>query len=264
MRLAHGWSQADAAEAWNARWPHDPKTFKSFSYWENWPSPTGHAPSLSVLDSLAKLYRCAVADLVAGCGDHTVGRADPAETDRATLTWQVRNLNLHELTHSVDLWSRRLPDLERRPLLLKLGAATATVAAIEPDIDSNASRPMSRPDLGGAWISTYEYPSRSRASRLSSSHTVDLRIQEGRLLGTSRADDSGSHLQLDLAVDGAVVTGSWTERTSPMGHYQAAIYHGILQLVLDPTSTAMTGQWLGIGKRYTINHGEWRLERPRP
>jgi hypothetical protein len=33
-RMAHDWSQRDAAEQWNRRWPADPKTFKNFSYWE--------------------------------------------------------------------------------------------------------------------------------------------------------------------------------------------------------------------------------------
>jgi len=65
MRLAHGWSQRDAAEAWCARWPNEPKTFKNFSYWEVYPSPTGYAPSLAVLGRLAELYECATADLLA-------------------------------------------------------------------------------------------------------------------------------------------------------------------------------------------------------
>lgn len=30
LRLAHGWSQGQAAEEWNRRWPADPKTFKNF------------------------------------------------------------------------------------------------------------------------------------------------------------------------------------------------------------------------------------------
>ena len=34
FRLAHDWSQRDAAEQWNHHWPDDPKTFKNFSYWE--------------------------------------------------------------------------------------------------------------------------------------------------------------------------------------------------------------------------------------
>jgi hypothetical protein len=31
FRLAHDWSQREAAERWNLRWPDDPKTFKNFS-----------------------------------------------------------------------------------------------------------------------------------------------------------------------------------------------------------------------------------------
>ena len=65
MRLAHGWSQRDAADAWCARWPDEPKTSKNFSYWEVYPSPTGYAPSLAVLGRLAELYECAMADLLA-------------------------------------------------------------------------------------------------------------------------------------------------------------------------------------------------------
>ena len=67
--MAHDWSQRDAAEQWNRRWPADPKTFKNFSYWELWPGPTGHAPSLDVLARLAELYECSVADLVSDCAD---------------------------------------------------------------------------------------------------------------------------------------------------------------------------------------------------
>jgi hypothetical protein len=40
------------------------KTFKNFSYWELWPSSTGHAPSLDTLSKLAELYECAVSDLL--------------------------------------------------------------------------------------------------------------------------------------------------------------------------------------------------------
>jgi hypothetical protein len=41
FRVARGWSQVDAATQWNDRWPSEPKTFKNFSYWEQWPSKTG-------------------------------------------------------------------------------------------------------------------------------------------------------------------------------------------------------------------------------
>ena len=52
LRMAHGWSQREAAERWNSHWPADVKTFKNFSYWELWPSSTGYAPSLDVLTKL--------------------------------------------------------------------------------------------------------------------------------------------------------------------------------------------------------------------
>lgn len=69
LRLAHTWSQRQAADEWNRHWPDEPKTLKSFSYWELWPSSTGHEPSLAVLGKLAQLYECSVSDLVADLPD---------------------------------------------------------------------------------------------------------------------------------------------------------------------------------------------------
>ena len=83
FRLAHGWSQGQAAHEWNQRWPAEPKTFKNFSYWELWPSPTGHAPSLDVLTRLAELYQCSVADLLTDCPDYR--HLDSAQGDQRGL-----------------------------------------------------------------------------------------------------------------------------------------------------------------------------------
>lgn len=74
MRQARGWTQPEAAERWNRRWPDDPKTFKNFSYWEAWPSSTGYAPSLEVLDRMAQLYECSVADLLSDLDDYGARR----------------------------------------------------------------------------------------------------------------------------------------------------------------------------------------------
>jgi transcriptional regulator with XRE-family HTH domain len=61
LRLAHGWTQHDAAREWTARWPKTPKTYKDFSNWE-----TGrHTPRLDIFDKLAQLYTCDLADLLA-------------------------------------------------------------------------------------------------------------------------------------------------------------------------------------------------------
>ncbi len=70
LRKAHGWSQPQAAERWTELWPDDPKTFKNFSYWEQWPGQTGHSPSLDTLDRLARLYECKVTDLLTDCQDY--------------------------------------------------------------------------------------------------------------------------------------------------------------------------------------------------
>ena len=69
LRYAHGWSQRQAAEEWNKRWPDEPKTFKAFSYWEMWPSTTGHAPSFDICSKLAEMYECAVSDLLVDLPD---------------------------------------------------------------------------------------------------------------------------------------------------------------------------------------------------
>ena len=73
MRHAHGWSQPQAAEHWTEIWPDDPKTFKNFSYWEQWPGQTGHAPSLETLDRLARLYECKITDLLGDFRDYGAG-----------------------------------------------------------------------------------------------------------------------------------------------------------------------------------------------
>lgn len=70
LRWARGWSQSQAAEEWNKRWPDDLKTNKNFSSWELWPASTGHAPPLDVLSRLADLYQCSLGDLLIDQADH--------------------------------------------------------------------------------------------------------------------------------------------------------------------------------------------------
>jgi hypothetical protein len=267
MRLAHGWGQADAAEAWNRRWPDEPKTFKNFSYWENWPGDTGYMPSLATLDRLAQLYECGVADLLTGWGEYRAldqhNESEPAAADHSeTLAWKVSNLELPELTRAIAQWAGTADSNDQRSLLLKLSMAAAIAASV--DAKSQASRtgvaPLARlDDLTGTWLSRYSYQSAGRDSELEDSHCVELHVQDGRLIGRSLSHDSASRLELELSVNGTVATGTWTERTAPTGYYRAATYHGILQLVVDPTGRSMNGQWLGVGKRFTVNSGAWSL-----
>jgi hypothetical protein len=65
---------------------------------------------------------------------------------------------------------------------------------------------------------------------------------------------------MDLTVNGQVVTGTWTEQTSPDGFYQGSVYHGSLQFLLDPTGHRMAGKWVGFGRDFEINDGPWALE----
>jgi tetratricopeptide (TPR) repeat protein len=84
LRQAHGWSQPQAAEEWTKIWPDDPKTFKNFSYWEQWPGKTGHAPSLETLDRLARLYQCKLTDLLGDCRDYSSRPAMLSVHDRTS------------------------------------------------------------------------------------------------------------------------------------------------------------------------------------
>ncbi len=99
LRYAHGWSQRRAADVWNQRWPDELKSFKAFSYWEQWPSKTGYAPSFGNLSKLAELYECAVSDLLVDLPDfrHLDRASDPslhtaADKLLATLPKEGRRL----------------------------------------------------------------------------------------------------------------------------------------------------------------------------
>ena len=75
-RIAHGWTQEEAARRWNERWPDEGsvKTGKSFSYWETWPGRGGRQPSARTLERLAELYHCRPGDLLDG---RDFGESDP-------------------------------------------------------------------------------------------------------------------------------------------------------------------------------------------
>ncbi|MQA16511.1 MAG: hypothetical protein GEV09_20940 [Pseudonocardiaceae bacterium] len=276
LRLAHGWSQREAADRWNARWPADPKTFKSFSYWENWPSRTGYAPSLEVLARLAELYECRVADLLADGPDFR--ERDPAHQARSRLAelpaapfalaadgWIERldALDVPELAGIASAWAAQLAPETRQRRLLKLSAGLALAGASsvqsgEPNgFVDEPSHGAER--LAGIWHSRYVYFSSGRGREYEGRHYLVLRWHDGRLVGESLPHTSESSLRLDLAVDRAVVTGTWSEQTSPTGHYRGATYHGSLQLMADPMGRSMTGKWLGFGKRFTVNSGAWEL-----
>lgn len=278
LRLVHDWSQREAADQWNARWPADPKTFKNFSYWEQWPADTGHAPSLGVLTRLAELYECHIADLLSDAPDFrlsdnsyrrqqqlTALTGDDAAHAMHDFVAQLDHIDVHELAQMVAAWVQTGgTGLSRRSLLLKLSAALSLASAhpalVEEAGDGHRiSAPLTGDEFSGIWHSRYVYPSTGRGKLFAGEHYVVLRQQDNRVVGQSVQHSTGSSLKLELAVEKAVATGTWREQTSPTGYYKGVVYHGTSQFVVDPAGRRMHGMWIGFARDFTINSGEWTL-----
>lgn len=292
LRMVHDWSQRDATTLWNDRWPNEPKTFKNFSYWENWPSKTGYAPSLDVLSRLAELYECSVADLLSGCADFrhrdtiysarraldqvhgivtevTDSRRDHGvEPDLTALVERLDEMDVHEFARlSANLAKQVDTHVDRNALFrklaagLSLGAAALAISALETDMTPGAPPPTGGDRLAGVWQSRYVYCASSRHSEFIGEHYVVFNQQENHLSGQSLPNSLNSLLTLDLSVSDSAVTGTWIERTSPTGYYKGAVYRGAIQLLIGPTGNRMTGRWLGFDKESNINSGDWELAR---
>lgn len=287
LRLAHGWSQGDVADRWNERWPDDMKTFKNISYWEKWPATTGYTPSLEVLSKLAGIYSCHVMDLLSDAADYRLAdtifraRSDMArlpamvtttedQSDKrdalSALVHRLELTDVQELARETATWATQLDSaIDRRSLLLKLGFALTLAAATPADPDgiaATATPPLNQSgivDLSGVWRSEYSYYSNGRGKDFSDVHYVVLRQQGAAVTVESIAQESGSELGMSLMVDGMTATGSWEERTSPTGYYKGAVYRGALQFLVSPSGGQLTGRWLGFGKRFQINNGDWEL-----
>ncbi|GAB3835812.1 hypothetical protein [Kribbella italica] len=274
FRLIHNWSQRNAADHWNDRWPADPKTFKNFSYWEQWPAASGYAPSLDVLARLAELYRCSISDLLSDSGDFRA--TDPNHRQLAvplnttdpqvvrSLVDEVENTSPEVLGRTVARWLKDSdPRLNRRRLLTKfsaalaLAAATPSIAAATPEA---ATDQIDLPSpLDGIWHSRYFYRSTTREGRHSCEHYLVLRQQGQRLIAENVPARNESSVRLELLLRGTIATGTWSEKTSTTGHYRGREYHGAIQLVLDPMGKSMTGQWIGVDRHFTVNNDTWEL-----
>lgn len=272
MRLARGWSQREVADMWSQRWPADPKSDKAISYWELWPGPSGHEPSLAVLARLAQLYECHLVDLLTDCADYrpadTAHRARTAldaladtgdNGDIAVVAERLAGMEVHDIARGVTEWTARL-GAGRRGLLLKVSAALSLAATLPEDAEPAPPSPMAgAADYSGVWRSRYLYTSSSRQGQFEDEHYVVLRQDGTQITGESLPHTTGSRLHLELTVDGMVASGTWSEKTSPTGHYRGAVYHGTLQLLVNPMGQGMAGKWVGFGKDFKINTGEWDL-----
>ncbi|WP_369373989.1 hypothetical protein AB1046_07715 [Promicromonospora sp. Populi] len=113
--------------------------------------------------------------------------------------------------------------------------------------------------LGGVWHSYYTYESTERGP-VTRHHYVVIRQENNRLTVESRPSSNDSPVSLSLTMRGPIGTGTWTEHTAVNGYYQGAVYHGALQVIVDPTGRSMAGKWVGFDKEFRVDSGPWALE----
>lgn len=157
MRWAHGWTQADVAREWCARWPEDPKTAQNISNWERWLPPpdrvkrqVGHEPSLTVLGRLAKIFECDLADLVADLHHHRhLDSVHLRDSAAGGFGFAVAGVSLESKPASNEATFRR--DFTKTALLATLGLTEPMRQLIEP------SRRSSRlPTIGREHVTMVE------------------------------------------------------------------------------------------------------------
>lgn len=130
----------------------------------------------------------------------------------------------------------------------------AMTTGIWLDDDPKAQGPYT-----GIWKSWYEYPSSSRNAVYTSEHYVIL-IQHGARIQVRSVPAAESRVVMDLAVNGTVVTGTWSEETSASGYYSGGVYFGAIQMLAEPTGHRLAGKWLGFGRDFDVNDGPWTLQ----
>ncbi|GIH21265.1 hypothetical protein [Rugosimonospora africana] len=193
-----------------------------------------------------------------------VASIDPSRQPE-TFVKQIAEMDVEDLARAVGFWFDQTDAVtNRRDLLLKLSAGLA-LAASRPSLadgEQAAQRPhigQSGSGLSGVWHSRYLYYSNGRLGEFEGQHYLVLRQRGNQVVGESLPHSTGSHLDLELSLDASIATGTWTERTSPTGYYRGAVYHGTIQLVVNPMGRAMSGKWLGFGTNFKVNTGEWEL-----
>jgi hypothetical protein len=137
-----------------------------------------------------------------------------------------------------------------------LGMAAAAAVPLGEAKDASAG------PLTGIWLSRYEYVSSGRGDKtFANAHYVVILHRGAKLQVRSLPDTApGARVMMDLTSNGQVITGTWTEQTEPGGYYQGAVYHGAIQLLLDPTGRRLSGKWVGFGRDFDLNTGPWTLD----
>jgi transcriptional regulator with XRE-family HTH domain len=113
--------------------------------------------------------------------------------------------------------------------------------------------------LTGIWLSRYEYESSGRSETFTDQHYVRIMHTGNAIAVQSLPGTAPGSLIMDFTQNGAVLTGTWTERTNPGGYYQGGVYHGAIQVLLEPSGRRMAGKWVGFGRDWDVNVGPWSL-----
>jgi len=136
-----------------------------------------------------------------------------------------------------------------------MGMAAALAIPL-PEGKTSAQGPLT-----GIWRSRYEYVSSGRSGEtFADEHYVVILHRGVKVQVRSLPESAPSRLVMDLTANGQVITGTWTEETNPEGYYQGAVYHGAIQMLLEPTGHKMSGKWVGFGRDFDLNTGPWALE----
>jgi hypothetical protein len=100
---------------------------------------------------------------------------------------------------------------------------------------NRTARPAPHGNYSGVWLSRYEYFSSGRNDTFTQLHYVVVLQHGNRLTVRSLPKSANSTLNIDLTLDGNVVTGTWTETTASDSYYRGARYHGAIQMLVELT-----------------------------
>lgn len=119
-------------------------------------------------------------------------------------------------------------------------------------------------DFSGLWHFVYWYPSNKHSGDDQSEYTMQAYRHADNLILESLPNEEKSYMLVRLKIAGDIATGNWHETTSPTGEFKGALYSGAGQLIIDPQTSRMEGQWAGAGydhdrKQTKIYSGKWEI-----
>ena len=103
-------------------------------------------------------------------------------------------------------------------------------------------------NLAGSYISTWEVTSKRYEE--SSTDKYAYIIQLGNRIYMHLDAEGISYIANGIIDEGRYVTGVWHDET-------VGGYHGAFQLVIDPVTKNMSGEWIGYSTEGIIKHGKW-------